>query len=208
MQLQILNCITRAGPKPTLKNSSGTRRYYIDLQLNIIGHQLNYYWSDKVLDISYLYFRGLGRMNVNLFNASICLAQEGGVLLLYSEAVKDLEDWLFNLSLTQGLGCKNSSKLQNYLIPTTKSLVTPFSTKKQTQIISFNWFHSQECVLLKKWWFNRNEGNSWHLSQLLQVSARSFGALGAQEFTSVTRAACSHAKMKWGGELFWRKLLA
>lgn len=99
MQLQILNCITRAGPKPTLKNSSGTRRYYIDLQLNIIGHQLNYYWSDKVLDISYLYFRGLGRMNVNLFNAGICLAKEGGVLLLYSEAVKDQEDWLFGLSL-------------------------------------------------------------------------------------------------------------
>lgn len=77
MQLQLFNCITSAGPKPTLKNSSGTKRYYIDLQSNIIGHQLNYYWSDKVLDISYLYFWGLWKMNVNLLNADICISSEG-----------------------------------------------------------------------------------------------------------------------------------
>lgn len=77
MQLQLFNCITSAGLKPTLKNSSGTKRYYIDLQSNIIGHQLNYYWSDKVLDISYLYFWGLWKMNVNLLNAYICISSEG-----------------------------------------------------------------------------------------------------------------------------------
>lgn len=76
MQLQLFNCITSAGLKPTLKNSSGTKRYYIDLQSNIISHQLNYYWSDKVLDISYLYFWGLWRMNVNLLNACICISSE------------------------------------------------------------------------------------------------------------------------------------
>lgn len=60
LQLQLLNCITGPGPAPALEDSSATQRHYIDLQSNIIGHQLNYYRSGKVREISYLYF---GEMN-------------------------------------------------------------------------------------------------------------------------------------------------
>lgn len=164
MQLQLLNCITSAGPKPTLENSSGTKRYYIDLQSNIIGHQLNYYWSDKVLDISYLYYRGLGRLNVNLLNACICFSSERLSALIvfrsferpgYLPQVPCLPSHLLvqRVKIYQ----TNCSPRPNHLWPLLVS-------KKQTRIINFNWFHSRGCFILKQWWFNWNEWNHWHLA--------------------------------------------